>query len=97
MLKLLEGRLRYLSQFDAPIAYEEKDYERDFSVKVSYKLSEEIHKYKTYVPIDKILQVYRQYVEESGLNWDDYKYYLADKRLKKGVDTSVYSHIKSLC
>ena len=96
MLKLLEGRLHYLSQFDTPIAYEQKDYERDFNVKVSGMYSSKIHNYETRVPVGKILNIYRKYVEESDLNWDDYKHYLADKRLKQGVnDTeSVYKYNK---
>ena len=57
MLKLLEGRLRYLSQFDTPIAYKEKDYEKDFSVKVSGMYGSQIHKYETYVPVHKILNM----------------------------------------
>ena len=82
MLNLLEARINYLSRLNQPISYKEKDYTRSFSATISYTDSgKKLHNYKTFLLSEQIIGVYKKYVEESGLKWNDYKDFIADKRL----------------
>ncbi len=79
MTLLLEARLKYLSQFKKPIPYKEKHYEEKISW--TWDRKKNLHAYKTSLSSGLIISVYRNYVEESGLNWNEYKQYIADKRI----------------
>lgn len=82
MIELLDARIEYLKTLDRPVPLEVEN----LAGKYRFKEVDNLHSYETLLEPRQIVEAYHKYVTEAGLDWNDYKDYWADARVREYME-----------
>ena len=83
MITLLEKRIQFLKNIKRPITLNVPNYVNQYTFKTTD--TNELHRYRTYVPTQKITRVYKEFIKKTGLNWEKYIPYIANTKLRNSL------------